>query len=395
MLLTVPVKLIVSASEKQSLLNTMYMFNSACNSISEYAFANRCFSKFKLQKAIYHDVRKRFPTLPSQFVIRALARVATTYKMDKLVQHRFQKHASMDFDARLLAFGKSRNSISIATVDGRIKNVSFACGTYANFQQRKLRNGATLIFRNGNFFLQTVVDVTEAEQYTPTDFIGMDSGIVNLATLDNGVKFVGDDVERVRQRYNNLRKRLQRCGTKSAKRHLKRISKQERNFKKNTNHVISKRIVSEAAKAQRGIAVEDLQSFKKTVSKSERDRHGKWAFLQLMMFIAYKAKIAGVPVSLIDPRYTSRTCSKCGHCEKGNRKSQSDFYCKHCGFAINADENAAINIKNRAISAIKLINDLAIVLSWAVVNQPIVAIEKQSLPRRKISNKPTTLVVGH
>ena len=172
---------------------------------------------------------------------------------------------------------------------------------------------------------------------------------------------------------------------KSAKRHLKRISKTERKFKRNTNHIIRKRIVSEASKAQKGIAIEDLQNFKKTVRKEDRDKHGKWAFNQLMQFILYKAKIAGVPVALVDPRNTSRTCSKCGHCEKGNRKSQSDFYCKHCGFAINADINSSINIKNRAISAINLINDLAIVLSWALVNEPIVAVEKQHLPTGRLA----------
>ena len=163
MLLTVPIKLIVSASEKQSLLNTMYMFNFACNSISEYAFANRCFSKFKLQKAIYHQVRKQFPSLPAQFVIRSIARVSTTYKNDKTVQHRFQKHSSIDFDARVLAFGKNIDLISISSVSGRLKTIPIVFGKYANLHGRKIRNGATLVFKNGNFFLQAIVEVPENE----------------------------------------------------------------------------------------------------------------------------------------------------------------------------------------------------------------------------------------
>ena len=53
----------------------------------------------------------------------------------------------------------------------------------------------------------------------------------------------------------------------------------------------------------------------------------------------------------VDPAYTSRTCSACGHCAKANRKSQASFVCKQCGFADNADRNAAINISRAAVIA--------------------------------------------
>ena len=57
-------------------------------------------------------------------------------------------------------------------------------------------------------------------------------------------------------------------------------------------------------------------------------------------------QLKGVPVVLIDPRNTSRTCSSCGHCEKANRKNQTEFVCKKCGHCENADLNAAKNIRN-------------------------------------------------
>lgn len=73
-----------------------------------------------------------------------------------------------------------------------------------------------------------------------------------------------------------------------------------------------------------------------------------WAFFQLRSFVEYKAKLAGVPVVLVDPRHTSRTCNVCGHCENANRKNQAEFLCQHCGHSSNADENAARNIRDRA-----------------------------------------------
>jgi len=71
----------------------------------------------------------------------------------------------------------------------------------------------------------------------------------------------------------------------------------------------------------------------------------------LSQFVAYKAKMAGIPVYFIDPRNTSRTCSVCGHCDKANRKSQSQFLCLECGFQANADMNASVNISRRGLEA--------------------------------------------
>lgn len=97
------------------------------------------------------------------------------------------------------------------------------------------------------------------------------------------------------------------------------------------------------------IALEDLTGITKraTVRRSQRAKHHSWAFYQLRQFLTYKANLAGIPVVLVDPAYTSRTCSVCGHCEKKNRKSQARFECRSCGYAANADYNASRNIAAR------------------------------------------------
>ena len=82
--------------------------------------------------------------------------------------------------------------------------------------------------------------------------------------------------------------------------------------------------------------LEDLTHFRlkrarTTVRKAQRGRLGKWAFGQLRGFVDYKAKLNGVPVYLIDPRNTSKQCSECGHIDKANRKTQSEFVCGACG----------------------------------------------------------------
>jgi putative transposase len=46
----------------------------------------------------------------------------------------------------------------------------------------------------------------------------------------------------------------------------------------------------------------------------------------------------------VPAQYTSQDCSQCGHRDKENRKTQSDFACMKCGHQENADINAAKNI---------------------------------------------------
>jgi IS605 OrfB family transposase len=221
-----------------------------------------------------------------------------------------------------------------------------------------------LILQKGVFYLCVVVEVDEDVQYNAEGCLGIDLGLVNIATTSEGQHFSGAKADNVRVRYTKLKSALQSKETKSAKRHLKRTSGKERKFKTNLNHCISKIIVGIAKDTKRAIALEDLTHFRLgrsqvTVRKAQRGRLGKWAFGQLRQFIDYKAQLNGVPTFVVDPKNTSKQCSCCGHIDKKNRKTQSEFVCVACGHTENADINAAKNIASRA-----------------VVNQPIVSLRK-------------------
>jgi putative transposase len=174
---------------------------------------------------------------------------------------------------------------------------------------------------------------------------------VNLATDSDGESFSGMQVKAVRERYHKRRQTLQKVGTRSAKRRLKKMSGREKRFQKDTNHRIAKSLVQKAARTRKAIALEDLTGIRErtTVRRANRYERHSWAFYQLRTFITYKAAWAGVQIKMIDPRNTSRACSQCGHCEKANRQSQASFLCKQCGFCSNADVNAAVNISRAEV----------------------------------------------
>ena len=261
---------------------------------------------------------------------------------------------------------KPLDQVSLLTMQGRV-----LCKMLMGTRQRTMltdttwQNGsADLVWRKGIYYLHvtqshdnpntTIPDTTEQ-----SDVIGVDLGIVQIATDSDGVQFSGAQVHTVRARYKLQRERLQKVGTPSAKRKLKRTAGKESRFQKDVNHCISKTLVAKAAITRKALALEDLTGIRDriTVRRAQRYERHSWAFFQLRLFIAYKAAFAGVSVIFVDPHYTSQTCSqvKCHYCNAKNRKSQSEFVCLRCGLTMNADKNAALNIQ------------------WVAVNQPLVA----------------------
>ncbi len=196
---------------------------------------------------------------------------------------------------------------------------------------------------------------------TRNDFLGVDLGIAKIATTSDGKFYSGTKVKNIRRRYFRLRQRLQAKGTKSAKRKLKQRRQKESRFVADVNHCISKRLVEVAKGTQRAIVLEDLKGIRerarkgtrKTVCKTMRQVLSSWSFYQLRQFIEYKARAAGILVIYVDPRNTSRTCSKCGNVDKKNRRDQKHFVCNACGHALNADINAALNIARRGVDVIQ------------------------------------------
>jgi IS605 OrfB family transposase len=344
MKLIAQVKLNTTEEQFAALKNTLLAANKAANAISDYAWEHKIFRHYDLHKPLYQQIRKDFE-LSAQVTSHCLSKVSDAYKTGKKTKRIFKSLGSITFDARILSWKLNKKLISIWTIAGRM-TIPFMSGDKQFEMLKHLRGEACLVLSDKIFYLLQVCDIQEPPEFDPKDFIGVDLGIVNIATTSDGKTFSGEEVDKVRQKATELRRALQKRGSKSAKRHLKKFSGKEARFKKNVNHIVSKKIVSIAKGTCRGIAIENLKGFngRQTVSKAQRDRFGKWAFSQLRGFLTYKAKLAGVHLILVNPRNTSRICSVCGNVSKKNRKSQSIFSCIACRHSANADFNAAINI---------------------------------------------------
>ena len=349
------IKLAPTDEQHKALLETMERFNEACNYISNLAFKQHTASQVKLHHFAYRYLREHYG-LSAQMAVRCVGKLVEVYRRDKSKLHHFKSRSAMVYDNRILSF-KGMDKVSILTLQGR-QIIPIRIGEYQAVRINRIVKQCDLLLRKGIFYLALTVDVPEPTPDDPVGALGVDLGIIHLAVDSDGEYYSGEEVDNVREKTDRLKASLQSKGTKSAKRHLRKLSGREANFRRNTNHVISKRLVSKAKDTQRAIALEDLSgiSSRTTVHHSQRRRHKSWAFSQLRQFITYKAKLVGVLVKLVDPHYTSQTCPRCGFVSKSNRQSQSSFVCKLCNFASNADFVASLNIRDRAVVNLPIVS---------------------------------------
>ena len=355
MKLTLQLRLVPIPDQHTALLATMRAFNAAASHAAHVGFTDKVFNQKSIHRRCYRELRDRFG-LSSQMAIRAIGKAVEVFRRDRRVCPVFRDTGAMTYDERLLGW-KGPAHVSLLTLHGR-EIVAMVYGEYqAGFLER-LKGQVDLVYRNGTFFLYATIDLPEEPPIQPTRFLGVDLGMVNLATDSDGNTYTGEAVEVVRQRSTTHRQTYQRTGTKSATRRLKAMAGHQARFQRWVNHGIAKRLVQLAKDTKAALVLENLTHIRDrmTVRKRQRAKQHNWSFGQLRAFLAYKAQRAGVPVVFVDPRNTSRTCSKCGFVDKRNRRSQADFSCMRCGHTVHADTNAARNLATRGlVSALDLI----------------------------------------
>ena len=347
MKLTAVVKLLPNEEQCDYLLKTLVRANAACNFLSAIAWESKQFGQIPLHRAGYYAVRANYE-LGAQMTARCIGKVVDAYKKDKATKRSFKQHGAIAYDSRILNWRIAEQQVSIWSLGGRLA-VNFSAGAHPLALLAYQQGESDLVYRKGKWFLYTTCDVPEDTRIDVEDFLGIDLGVVNIAVDSDGDIHSSRTVNTVRFRHRRLRTKLQKIGTKSSKRRLKKLAGKEARFAKQTNHEISKQIVAKAQGTQRGIALEALTHLRAriTARKPRRAMLSSGSFFQLRSFIEYKAQCVGIPVVAVDPRNTSRTCPACHHVDKANRPNQSTFSCTSCGRVGLPDSFAAVEIARR------------------------------------------------
>lgn len=346
MKLTLKIKLLPADQQANLLLETMKEANIVCNAISDVAWQEKIFNNFKLHHKVYHPYKSAFK-LSSQVLIRCIAKVANAYKRDKKTKRQFRPLGSIGYDSRIMTY-KPNDIISLWAIGGRIK-IPFVCHN-RNYLPY-IKGEAYLVYKKGKFYLSQTVDVPEEDVDDIEEFIGVDMGITDIVVTSDGVKHSADGLNKYREHRQKVRSSIQAkadTSKRSTKRNCRKLSKRlqgkERTHTQIVNHTIAKSIILSAKESGKGVAIEDLTNIRfssKRRNKKFRTKLGKWSFGQLRYFLEYKGLLYGVPVVVVDPRYTSQTCNVCKHIGKRTNKV---FKCTNINCkvdTIDADYNAS------------------------------------------------------
>lgn len=364
----------LTIDENPTVRRTIVAFNAVCNLFLRLGSVNCRRSKKWLQEAGYRQVRRRWPELQSSLVQGARDQAAEILKREakractkRERRLKFPKPlpvkratSAIRYNERTFKAFLDHRELSVSTLEGRIRIPLRIPAYFEKWFGPESRVASVRIGeKNHRWFLDLAMDLPDvpvAEVDEPK-VLGVDRGIVNIAVTSDGEFFQSKALRNVRGRYAHSRACLQAAGTRSARRHLRRLSGRERRFQADVNHRIAKAIAGSDADV---VALEDL-----CIERDEKEGKrfnrllGGWAFAQLEAFVRYKLEERGKRLVLIPPEYTSKMCSKCGLL--GSRRVSS-FRCS-CGYSLNADLNGARNIAHLGSALV----------GRPTVNRPIVA----------------------
>lgn len=374
MQLTIKTKLLTDDDTLQALKATQTAFTGSFNRIAKHGWDMERPNKIEIHHQTYYQ-EKNLSKLPSALLITARDKAVEAIKSararirkGKKASCPQSKQTAVRYTTRGVTIKLAEAKATIVTMNGR-KKVDLQLSDYHRQFDRCKVCMADLVFYGSTPYLNVVIEVEEPKFASNDKTVGIDLG-VNRPAVTSENKFLGERRWKgIEHRISYLRSKLQSKGTKSAKRHLKKLGRKVNRFRKDCDHVLSKQIV-DSVESGSTIVLEDLTDIRARVKarRKQRKRIHSWSFHRLKEFLTYKASLKGVGVEFVDPRYTSQKCSRCGYIDKRNRKTQSDFRCRECGFKHNADLNAAKNIRNNHLDSIGKLQS-----NQAVVNQPIAA----------------------
>jgi IS605 OrfB family transposase len=371
MILTKVIKLCLK-EDPNIFQSTIDAYTKAFNHTCEIGWNTKDFNGVSLHHKVYKETSQY---LPSQLAISArmkatesLKSAKNKLKKGKKVSCPQSKQTSIRYDARSFTIWFERNEASFSTIEGR-KTIKISIPEYFKQYISWKRCSSDLFIRNGKIFLNIVMEKETEDPISNKKFVGLDRGIKKIAVCSDKRFFGGGQVKQISRKYQRLRSILQSQGH-SGKRHFRKVSTKENRFRRDINHVVSKRILDGLEKGTT-LILEKLKGIKEktTNSRKKKDRfeHNSWSYYQLEEFLKYKSADRGILVDYVDARNTSRGCSHCGYIARANRSHQSLFKCKKCGYQLNADLNASFNILKNYLNATSYSDR-------ADVNQPIAPI---------------------
>ncbi len=328
---------------------TFVDFRNAVNDWINISINNGWITTRKLQKYGYKQLREKYPKLYSAVLLEAMDVAIGILKSSK------SQKTIPKFDSDIICFKnqtyKLHNSGIIVPLCGERTYIPLYIPKKFRKYLLNYKLGRLTIFKKNNWYYVSISVNIEPPQRNPTNVIGVDLGVHNLVVVADAkgrelLRILGDEIIEYKELLEEKYARKQKYFNKILKKDCY-CGNGYKNYSKYINHCIAKKVVEIAKKYNAIIVLENLKKIKGK-SKNMRKLFRKWCYYDLIQKIEYKAKENGIPILKINPRNTSKTCSRCEYVNK-KLKNERIFMCPNCGLEIDRDLNAAINIAKKGL----------------------------------------------
>jgi len=344
---TVLIKLLPTNCQRTLLKNVMLEYISLVNKVSDMMIAAK--KKLKL------STKDVFAKMPSALKNQAIRDGKSLYARSKKKRCVAKKPVAIwnnqNYKIKIEQEGR-RAKVSLPVfIDGKSKRINIPCLICTYGRSLLVNDLGTLRIskKNHKWMAQVSVRVSDVE-FAGTNVMGVDLGLkVPAVGVTNTGKtmFFGNGRQNKyeRRKHQSIRAKL---GKKKKLKAIKKYNNKEQRWMRDKDHKIARWIIKFAfANNVSLIRLEDLSEIRNTARTSRKNAKNlhKWSFYRLARYIEYKAKIAGMKVEYVDPKYTSK---KCPECKKLNTAIKRRYRCK-CGFEAHRDRVGAINIINATV----------------------------------------------
>ena len=215
---------------------------------------------------------------------------------------------------------------------------------------------ATVSRRAGRWYTSITVDTADPNlpQADNQGVVGVDLGVSTLATLSTGETWTGPKalrslLDRLRRLSRTLSRKLKGSRNRAtAKARLAKLHARIADIRRDSLHQLS----SNLTRRFHLIGIEDLNVKGMLGNRRLARAVADLGFYDLRRQLAYKAAWRGAEVVVADRWYpSSKTCSCCGFRLETLTLGVRQWRCPGCGKEHDRDLNAAINLKNLAVSS--------------------------------------------
>lgn len=230
----------------------------------------------------------------------------------------------------------------------------------------EIKRGVLSKTSTGKYYISLIVDYESQELTKTNKSVGIDVGKTHLAILSNGDKIPSLDLSDLElklkywQRKMSRRSELAKAkniplddskGYQKAKLMACKYHEKIKNKRLDYLHKITKEIVENCDFiAIEDIKVKDLLNKNHTRKSNRKTANQSWYAFRLLL--DYKCEMYGKELVVIDPRYTSKTCSCCGYVNHDLKLYDRVWVCPNCDKIYDRDINASINILNKALDSV-------------------------------------------